>query len=59
VIDRAKQVMQQIEQHSTIAVGLRQSHIQPENTPKGNHCKAAAIAEPPTEQLGFFDQGLF
>jgi DNA mismatch repair protein MutS len=54
VIQRAKQVMSQIEKHSHIAVGLRQSHGQ-ERSPSGKNGSRNRVSEPdPIEQLDMF-----
>ena len=50
VIDRAKQVMTQIEKHSKIAIGLRKSN-QPEKSAKA---KIGRYATKPEEQLDIF-----
>ena len=52
VIQRAKQVMGQIEKHSKIAVGLRKG--QARSTRRAQE-KQAADLRSPVEQLGFFD----
>ena len=51
VIDRAKQVMTQIEKHSKIAIGLRRSN-QPTQSAKANIGRYAAKSD---EQLDIFD----
>jgi DNA mismatch repair protein MutS len=52
VIQRAKQVMSQIEKHSKIAVGLRQGGITQENNPKTN----SHVTQSPVEQLTMFSE---
>ncbi|HEY9605353.1 MAG TPA: DNA mismatch repair protein MutS [Allocoleopsis sp.] len=52
VIQRAKQVMSQIEKHSKIAVGLRQGGITQENTTKSN----SPVTQSPVEQLKMFSE---
>jgi DNA mismatch repair protein MutS len=49
VIDRARQVMRQIEANSTIAVGLRKGHVEPKPKRKPKEVKPGA-----EEQLGIF-----
>ena len=60
VIGRAKQVMSRIEQHSKIAVGLREEEkpkgrIAP-NSRKVSRRKASQVQEEGIEQLGFFGE---
>ncbi len=50
VIQRAKQVMSQIEKHSKIAVGLRKGVLSPEK----NHKSSFEAAEQPVQQLDIF-----
>jgi DNA mismatch repair protein MutS len=52
VIQRAKQVMSQIEKHSKIAVGLRQGGIAQENKSKSN----SHVTQSPIEQLQMFSE---
>ena len=54
VIDRAKQVMQQIEKHSKIAVGLRKSHTNESSRPRKQPPQIVEQSDAATEQLGFF-----
>jgi DNA mismatch repair protein MutS len=54
VIQRAKQVMTQIEKHSHIAVGLRQTSGKSENTVREKSSKRSNRVKEPIQQLGFF-----
>lgn len=54
VIQRAKQVMTQIEKHSRIAVGLRRSHSTPDASESSNGYNAPSTTETASEQLDMF-----
>ncbi len=58
VIQRAKQVMGQIEKHSKIAVGLRQSGAASNKPQEKNGKYKAKAAIDPTEQLDMFQGGV-
>ncbi|NJP09770.1 MAG: DNA mismatch repair protein MutS [Leptolyngbyaceae cyanobacterium RU_5_1] len=55
VIQRAKQVMSQIEKHSKIAIGLRKSGQSEGSVREKNGKRYPAQSEQPTEQLNIFE----
>jgi DNA mismatch repair protein MutS len=53
VIQRAKQVMSQIEKHSKIAVGLRKG-VKAKSSPQQKNGEGSPINQQPIEQLNMF-----